>query len=542
MESLTIIPEIADIALKKGTNGCLKQLLKSYDFYQRRSFFEKIDDKKSKILSLGPLKIGEILRKNGLNEENLNEELLNFPVQAISKENWFLPTIIDLVGKKLIKAAASTLPEETKNLVEKWRSGNVEKQISVLKSIFYLLRAPQQKQIISDINSLIQFEKESNLDQGIHRFLPALFKKNKNPNCLGKEIQLVSFFELCGAKCYSASVIKPITETDIEITQSLISKINKDLEKRGIENDSKFQESLSNQMEMMQIILMNEIKFHSAVIVQLADKRWAIVDPFGICWGILPEKAQIQVQKIDKILSKYSTVLPGLSLPLFSSDKELILKAHSLLDEWLEKSIQAENQIRKCKNNDELVETIINSKIFNELLESPTIKDYKEIIEKALPTAKKQIAKALFIEPFANFPFKKIGDEILTLYHLTGLSKATEWFDEARESGEIIHSCLEIIKSSYSVGVGVISDMAIILNNNFDLSEEIAKFSFTQKNLCNVLQGYCLKSYSRSLKKIKLSNFALKCLDLLKKEEAKHFIVRQTLKELDELLKRRNYE
>ena len=267
------------------------------------------------------------------------------------------------MAKKLIKAAVSTLtePKQTKTLVEKWQSNKVEEQIFVIKKlIFDIFRAPEQKQKIDTIDALIEFEKKLNLDQGIHRFLPALFK-NKTPNCLGKEMQLAAFAELCGAKYYSAGVIKSIAEIDIETTKSLFEKIRKDLEKRGIENDAKFEESLKSQEEMLTIKLNNEIKFHSAIIIQLADLSWAIVDPYGICWGILPEKAQIQMEKIDKMLSlsKYSDLLPGFSLPLYASEELIKSKTLSLLDEWIEKkSIQAENKMRKCKNNDELVEAI----------------------------------------------------------------------------------------------------------------------------------------------------------------------------------------
>ncbi len=526
MDKKKNLNEIIDFVLQEGINPSLSlEKIFSSKYWRKRiggDNFPSIDEYGNIFPDL--FSLGRILRKYNNDEEAISKITeSSFP---FSLKKWQLSILIETIGYELIKAGKELLPK-LENLVKQWKSGDKENQIKVVESLFLLLRSKAQKLIPTTkegLQELKKFEEEFNVKQGITRFLPRQIKKSGSElNCLGKEIQLASFFSRCSAKFYSAFVLKSLTEIECNLTLFLNKIINNDLSEREIKNDEAFEQSLKINKEVAEIRLEKELGFHTCLLVQLSDGDWILIDPYGISWGILPSDMQKQMKKIDTLLQKYNKTYPGLSL---------LLKSSSLDNQLKNKIKEFQNLLKQSQNIEmKLKETQNSSQLVNLLYE---LSESDAIIRAFISSKNDSSELLLFIKENG---LKRAIEEIITLYHYVGYFKIFDWFDKARERGEIVHPVLEVINPLFSVGWGAISDTAIGYFKTFEFTEELAQVGFFQMALANVLLAVIDKISKNFPQESKLSSFAEKCLEVLNKEEFPHPQVLKTLKILKSLKK-----
>jgi len=381
-------------------------------------------------------------------------------------------------GEKMINLTLSRMSKEMKELAEEYKKSSLERQVEILKKLFDILRSKEQKEIpltLEGIIDLINFERKMNIEGGPERYLPPYFDQIE-PNCLGKEMQIAAFMRLANIKSFSASIIKHVSEVECIETLDFIGKIREDMKKRNIQNDPLFEQSLYLQEVSSQIRLATEIRFHSGIILQLRNKEWWMFDPYGLSLGKLP--MQEQMKEVDKVLS--SSKEPKFSLIYSQEIEKRILEKKTEFFDWIERSKKLDPlKEKEIVDLDKLVDELINLNVPNEIIESPTFgdnadSDLKEKIQQ--PLFKKFFMKKL-LENFLILGggIKRIIDELITIYHLIAMYKFFKWFDDSRLNGQIIHPAFEVMNSEYSIGVGVLNNLAVEFNNFFAI-KELVKF------------------------------------------------------------------
>jgi hypothetical protein len=439
------------------------------------------------------------------------EELINFALKECN-----LPPLnsfnVGLFGKQMIEMAMKTLPEETVELAEKWKNQNSEEQLEILQKLFYLFRSKAQVEIPTTpqgIVKLLEFERKMNVGITYRNYLPYYFDQVE-PNCLGKEMQLGAFMDLANARHYSALIIRSLSEIDCRETLKFIQDIREDLKKRNIENDPAFEKSLEMQELAAKIRLDSEILFHAGIVVQLADKSWAMIDPYGVCWGKLPPEMQVEMEKADEFLSSHEG--PVFKLIYTSEVEKEIAQKKKEAWEWVERSKKLDS-LKLPLNLETLVEKLVELGV-EEVIESPTFESVRDFNFDD-PVVKKNFVE-LLVAPLFHKGIKVVIDELITLYHLIAFSKFTQWFDTAREKGKIVHPAFEVMKSDFSVGIGVLNNLAVEFRK-YSVIEELVKIAPTQFQIGSYL----------IVKKDTSSPFALELLKRLK--GPKHKIINDIL-------------
>jgi hypothetical protein len=413
------------------------------------------------------------------------KELINFALRECRLTQFLdleLPeeTLVGLLGGLMIEMAMKTLPEEAFELTEKWKNQNSEEQLEILQKLFYLFRSKKQIEIPATsegIGLLLEFERKKNVEITYRNYLPCFFNQVE-PNCLGREMQLSAFMDLANARHYSALIIRSLSEIDCRETLKFIQNIREDLKKRNIENDPAFEKSLEMQELAAKIRLNSEILFHAGIVTQLADKRWAMIDPYGVCWGKLPPEMQVEMEKADEFLTSHEG--PVFKLIYTSEVEKEIAQKKKEAWEWVEKSKKLDSLKNLQLSFEQLVERLTELNVAEEIIESPTFESVRKDLNERFndPRVKKNFIK-LIVEPLFHRGIKVVIDELITLYHLIAISKFTRWFDNTREKGKIVHPAFEIMKSHYSVGIGVLNNLAVEFRK-YSVIEELVKIAPTQ--------------------------------------------------------------
>jgi hypothetical protein len=349
-----------------------------------------------------------------------------------------------------------------------------------------------------------------NVEITYRNYLPYYFDQVE-PNCLGKEMQLAAFMKLVKAKHFSAEIIRSLSEIDCRETLKFTQDIREDLKKRNIENDPAFEKSLEMQELAAKIRLDSEILFHAGIVVQLADKSWAMIDPYGVCWGKLPPEMQVEMEKADEFLSSHEGSVFKL---IYTSEveKEIAQKKKEAW-EWIERSKKLDSLKELPLDFETLVEKLVELGV-EEVIESPTFESVRDFNFDD-PVVKNNFVE-LLVAPLFHRGIKVVIDELITLYHLIAFSKFTQWFDTAREKGEIVHPAFEVMKSDFSVGIGVLNNLAVEFRK-YSVIEELVKIAPTQFQIGSYL----------IVKKDTSSPFALELLKRLK--GPKHKIINDIL-------------
>lgn len=539
------IVEFLDFALQNGCGKTLTHLCSSRgEFLTKKKegmlSYDPMSDQ-GVALRIGPLAFGSLLRKYPEKVALAKaRELINKGEEKYTQFADFL-ALVYLLGEELVEAASETLPADIKKLAGLWKDGTVEDQLGIIKQVFTLWRSEYQTEIdvLHDLEGLHQFFEKTNEHTDISRYLPKQFG---DPNCLGRELQLVAFAKMCGACFYSALVICHLADGDRQMSLRIITEIRSDARNRGLELDSSLAGSLASYECAYQYLLEAEKRFHGCILMQLTDGNWAALDPYGVVWGILPQGMQKQMQETDRILLKYKEVLPGLSLPLVEQDgakryEEYLQTAKG----FIQRSKEVEAILRDAKDLDTFVQLVLEHVVMDDLLEGSTFAAVRERA-KSDPAFKSELVWGI-IGAFQEREgilgteqlLAKAVESVLTYYYLLAMESLAA-FDTDRQNGLLVHPALEVMASPIlSVGASVLNSVAVGQFETFELAEFLAQTLYSQLFLRNVLVSLVEDTMKKFPSRLEFTPFTSYCLDCLKGIPIRHPIVEETFQMLDQI-------
>lgn len=483
---------------------------------------------------LSPLVMGELLRHHRISYVQ--------PDHLISEYFSLLPLvkILGVVGEELIRAAAQTLPEEIKKLAQQWaQAKNPADQLAIIQAVCQFWRAPEQTpiDIISDgLESLRRFQEHTNESSDISRYLPRQFGQ---PDCLGRELQLTAFARLAGMTFHNSLVLSHLADLDRQLTLQLIKEVRHDMASRELFVPEAFSQSLDNHELGLHYLLEAEKRFHGCLVVRLIDGQWALMDPYGVVWGLLPPAMCHQMEWAHSMLLWYQRFLPGLTLPVVSDQP---LGAHYLESarRWLKRSREAEQLLRTASSLNDLAGKIVTGGIIDDMLNGSTFAAIKDQARNN-QQFKTELAldncyhSATIIQMQAGYPspsvlLKMVADSFITYYHLLAL-ESMETFDVARQTGQVVHGAIEVAAdSAFSLAVSVCNSVAVGHFGTLEFADLLAKLTFSQLFLRNVLGAFMIKrEIAPQLQPSGLENYSL---TLLENEKVKHRIVESTIRRL----------
>ncbi|MFA6269886.1 MAG: hypothetical protein WC657_01585 [Candidatus Paceibacterota bacterium] len=440
------------------------------------------------------IKIGVLL--NTLSDEQAISEARNLSLNNIP--NFHSRAIVRLLGEHIIKAADDCLPDGIGELENKWKSGDAEVQLRVVRSLFNLFvgetqKAPGKEELNwSSANQQIQREIFNNMEHDDHRVLPQTYGKwngGDAPNCQGKAQMILAFAKRVGARAFC---VNTITSTGVvkDIWRDVAAKIiQQDLKDRNIQNiDPTFHESLEAFAFVRSFEQSIPDFFHIGVVLEMCDGRWVLLDPHALTWGILPPT--YQMDKIDQLLTKYGRVQPGLSFQAHDhgTAAKLFGKQIKELQRLLQRSRDLEKVLGDASNPVEAfkafqeigeVDFIIEQEGLQERMQGD--KDLREWFAHTVFFGDMMsILRAMFDPDFLP---RRIGS-LVTYHHCQAMNL---FKDQMTMGGQLVHPECEFSIPEYNIAMSMINSLSITDGTTPATTEFFLNNDFGQITLYNAM-------------------------------------------------------
>jgi len=491
----------------RGCGTTLQAVVASGD-YQRILEEEYALDKLEPTTLLGTAwRIGVIAMNILLNlysgEDEIMETASRYP--TVEKPSAEIRALTRMLGKHLIQAADSCLPDEAKVLANEWRSASVDRQIEICSTLMRLFQSKDQGEVgyVAENATLTAADERSSrvfrrMRQGRESVLPTLYgtwnQEDCVANCQGKSQMLTAFAQRAGANVVTINTAISAGEAIRRFVKPIQQAISYDLIQRGLFGvDSGVQEGMLHALQMDLVDQLNET-FHMGVALELSDGTWFMLDPNGRSYGVISDASDLT--GIHQKITTYRHVLPGLSFQ--TNDKgELSTKLKPFEEEaytFLRRSREVEVEFTKVTTLLELVRYLQDSPdlaLFSDFLGV----DYSQV-----QTEVRQLfvmAIALNCDPF-DAPLAMImqsGDQEflthrkqswLTLFHAAALHRFTKTSNKA----EFIHPVFDVSLTEWSLAVSALNTVAYDIEPDQAIGSNItlAGLSADQTTLNNILR------------------------------------------------------
>jgi hypothetical protein len=209
---------------------------------------------------------------------------------------------IEYLGELLADRAAQNLPRVVRNNLHRWGEG-VEAQQQLLRLVEQSIKAKRWKSYGQRAHKRARYGTR-------YSTLPAMTKSWERgptqPNCLGVAQMLVGFARLVGAKHYFVSVLNSSEKHYYQIFLKCIDATLMQLQnfknnpeaKRLVRNMNRERERVLVQLGKMQ-----QQEAHHALLIQLADGSWCLLDPYFS----FAQQLQISPYRLTKYFSVIET-------------------------------------------------------------------------------------------------------------------------------------------------------------------------------------------------------------------------------------------
>lgn len=232
-----------------------------------------------------------------------------------SRPNVKMQATIEMLGDRLIDAACDSLTPEMRKLAEQWRGASASRQIELGTRLYSLLRRTPNVRPDRRKFPAKPFWLRDVLDQSLDRTLPrrfGVFGTGGNPNCLGKAQLVLAFARLAGARALGMILVTPYWNLIGRSYERLAGRLLGDFGEGSNPLTAHGRKMIESILESERESASRPDYFHMAVVLELADGRRMMLDPHGAARGILgPEW---RAEEADRLLSKYRSVLPGLTI------------------------------------------------------------------------------------------------------------------------------------------------------------------------------------------------------------------------------------
>ena len=454
---------------------------------------------------------GHLRMGSWLNNMSENEALKR--ARQFVGENPCFPSLderilIRLCGEELISSATNCLPDSVLELAKQWQNSTVEKQIDIVRQLFFEFRSNGQNTRGTLSVDLIREKIESShyrQEEERRGYLPGLYGKwdqNTSPaHCQGKSQMLLAFAKFAGIEAMIVHPVIHVKDKMRKIIREFRQIVVKDLTERGLKDSCEMlADSLSASFLDDRLRDKDAECFHVGVIFKLKDGRWIMIDPHGLSWGLIPESWNLE--KTCKTLRKYRSVLPGLTITAGDeqSGDEIIKGKIKLGLDLIRRSREMGQQVQeKVENVMDFVDILNRSDDFDLLLKLESEESGKELsVDLSNPEIRRYAVmmmvfggmeemmsmKALF-DP--NFLKKRI-DSWLSFYHCCAMNL---FLEKETNEGKLIHPICDIAADPvWSVAIAAMNAASIDLRKNVSEEESYHFFvrnSFDQTTLYNAV-------------------------------------------------------
>lgn len=491
----------------RGCGTTLQDVVASDD-YQRILEEERALDKIETSTLLGTAwRIGVIAMNTLLNMYSGEREIMGAAEKypTIEKPSAEIRALTRMLGKHLIQAADSCLPDEAKVLADEWRSASVDRQIEICSTLMRMFQSKDQGEVgyVAENATLTAADERSSrvfrrMRQGRESVLPTLYgtwnQEDCVANCQGKSQMLTAFAQRAGANVVTINTAISAGEAIRRFVKPIQQAISYDLIQRGLFGvDSGVQEGVLHAMQMDIVNQLNET-FHMGVALELSDGTWFMLDPNGRSYGVISHASNLA--GIHQKITTYSHVLPGLSFQT-NDQGELSAKLKPFEEEayaFLRRSREVEVELTKVTTLHELVRYLQDSPdlaLFSDFLGV----DYSQV-----ETEIRQLfvmAVALNCDPFEKplAILMQSGDEEflakrkqswLTLFHAATLHR----FTKTANMAEFIHPVFDVSLTEWSLAISALNTVAYDIEPDQAIGSNItlAGLSADQTTLNNILR------------------------------------------------------
>lgn len=231
--------------------------------------------------------------------------------------------LLRLVGDSLVDAAVECLPENLRLNAPRWNALSSPKQIAMCRELYEATLSVESR------NGEFTWQQDT-FDQPISRILPRLYGKvgeGGRPNCLGKAQLLAAFAKLAGAKAYG---VTPVIGTYWNYRRhrgDIARRVLRAVRNAEIQLLPNHRRSLESIAEEGNVNPSGPSRFHLAVIFELQDGDWLLVDPNSNVFGLVPNPTKLRrkCQRLDWA----TRVSPGMTSQIVFNDSILRSRKHA---------------------------------------------------------------------------------------------------------------------------------------------------------------------------------------------------------------------
>lgn len=411
--------------------------------------------------------------------------------------------LIQMLGECIIAEAQNCLPQDVVELATEWTTASVDRQIEICNYLFCRFRSTDQGEIgttlTMDIAAKAVWNKLRHDESETDAYLPRLYgiwnPETSPANCQGKSQMLVAFARLAGARVMTIHPIECCKDLISAARYHVRNMIFEDLGKRGLVMDPEMAESLHASVIEEQAHFHTD--FHVAVAIQLVDKRWVIIDPHGIDWGIVPDVWNMD--HIDTMLMKYGDVLPGLTIMGHDDGtaEQYLKERLKLADDLILRSGKMEKVIKErvrtvwdlieiLGESDDMTSFILSN--YDEKNETcpfdPNDSSIKRYFANVCVLGSEAMESPMAAAAKAMNPdcLESAIHQWLTVYHTMAMNL---FLDQIIHQGEIIHPICDFGLPEYSLAIAALNSA------NLDFGSPTGSFfidySFDQTSLHNAM-------------------------------------------------------
>jgi hypothetical protein len=376
-------------------------------------------------------------------------------------------------GERLVREAEECLPDEILSLADTWNSSSSDQQLAMTRQLFEVLIDDQQM-TRQELTPLSAFQRiwdayQDNVEKTDHAILPRCYgkwTKKRGPNCQGKTQMITAFARRAGAPVYCVSPIVSASQVLDSVREAALDRIVEDLSCRGLLHvDKALFDGILGSMTLRDSAYAREPFFHVAAAVQLRDGRWVLIDSHNLTWGVFG--SEWNMEKVDRILSVYGEVVPGITVHLEneSKPKAYFDEKMASIEECLAKSHELEKALRDAGDQPLDVFDVFAASGMPKFVaqnQGIDLSAHSEIFQEAF-------THMLFWggDPFEEaakmktdcrgYLAQKIGS-FATFYHMVAMNNLC---DQDRMNGRLLHPICEFSLPEYHLAIGVFNSLGV---------------------------------------------------------------------------------
>ena len=293
-----------DHAFERGLDLNLRQVLASEAFQrwhqeENRLFRPGHSGKAARLLARSdPLPAAYLF--NSRSERQTLERLKRLPEFRYDRRN---RALLRFFGHQLVEFAKQGLSPELLALAARWKRANRSERIALCREVVSLLQYSEPGRTVM----------QSMFSQQAEYALPAQWLVTGRRNCIGTAQLLQAFCSVAGIRSFAVTPLITAGQLMVSGKAQLVTWMLQSLDGVQIPSAVRARKSLQKWLDGWQEQQAASNWLHVGLVFQIAEKEWALVDPYQRQFGIYPPE-DTWFQRNIAVLEKYGKYCPGLML------------------------------------------------------------------------------------------------------------------------------------------------------------------------------------------------------------------------------------